>query len=228
MDIFRRIRKWVVRMFTGASELQRICGDRLHDAAMTLAVRRSLSLSRQLVAEARQVLSSQPLAAGAKQENVVLARLSEPAVPKAAQEAAQLCLRICEVKGIDVQGRDVSAEIVTSNLRLSVDTLFFARAVIGRLQELRAEVVGQGDPALDVLWDTLRPGVRRTGGVLTDEWGEIGFQGKDPCTDFRGMGRLALLQLNHMCSVKNEEARDLLTFMSEVRSRCPHQCSAAA
>mmetsp|Transcript_9331 Transcript_9331/g.23485 ORF Transcript_9331/g.23485 Transcript_9331/m.23485 type:complete len:152 (-) Transcript_9331:41-496(-) len=29
------------------------------------------------------------------------------------------------------------------------------------------------------------------------------------------MGRLALLQLTHMCSVKNEEARGLLTFMSE-------------
>ena len=65
----------------------------------------------------------------------------------------------------------------------------------------------QGDSALDVLWEALRPGVRRTGGALTDEWGEIGFQGKDPCTDFRGMGRLALLQLNHMCREKNEEAR---------------------
>jgi len=54
--------------------------------------------------------------------------LSEPAVPKAAQEAAQLCLRICEVKGIGVQGRDVSAEIVTSNLRLAADTLFYALA----------------------------------------------------------------------------------------------------
>jgi len=27
---------------------------------------------------------------------------------------------------------------------------------------------------------------------ITNQWGEIGFQGKDPMTDFRGMGMLGL------------------------------------
>lgn len=31
----------------------------------------------------------------------------------------------------------------------------------------------------------LKPGVTRQGGRVTGDWGEIGFQGKDPATDFR-------------------------------------------
>lgn len=38
---------------------------------------------------------------------------------------------------------------------------------------------------LEALWAALKPGVSRQGGRVTSEWGEIGFQGKDPATDFR-------------------------------------------
>ena len=44
------------------------------------------------------------------------------------------------------------------------------------------------------LWSTLRPDVplpSRTG----HHWTEIGFQGDDPATDFRGMGLLGLQNL---------------------------------
>jgi hypothetical protein len=30
---------------------------------------------------------------------------------------------------------------------------------------------------------------------ISDHWAELGFQGKDPATDFRGMGVLGLDQL---------------------------------
>eukprot|EP00606_Chrysophyceae_sp_TOSAG23-5_P001436 GSChrysophyteH2.ASY1.ANO1.1724.1 assembled CDS len=32
------------------------------------------------------------------------------------------------------------------------------------------------------------------------DWGLVGFQGRDPSTDFRGMGLLGLVQLHHFCS----------------------------
>ncbi len=35
---------------------------------------------------------------------------------------------------------------------------------------------------------------------ITNEWQEIGFQGSDPATDFRGTGYLGLKQLLQMCS----------------------------
>ncbi|KAG0368435.1 hypothetical protein BGX24_002833 [Mortierella sp. AD032] len=42
-----------------------------------------------------------------------------------------------------------------------------------------------------LLWDLLRP-QDKLDGRYTKQWGEIGFQGKDPATDFRGMGMLGL------------------------------------
>lgn len=38
---------------------------------------------------------------------------------------------------------------------------------------------------LEKLWNHLKPDVKREGGRITEEWGEIGFQGKDPASDFR-------------------------------------------
>ncbi|KAG0023459.1 ELMO domain-containing protein 1 [Podila clonocystis] len=42
-----------------------------------------------------------------------------------------------------------------------------------------------------LLWDLLCPNEKLTG-RYTKQWTEIGFQGKDPATDFRGMGMLGL------------------------------------
>ncbi|KAF9540864.1 hypothetical protein EC957_003670 [Mortierella hygrophila] len=44
---------------------------------------------------------------------------------------------------------------------------------------------------LMLLWDLLRPHDKLEG-RYTKQWTEIGFQGKDPATDFRGMGMLGL------------------------------------
>ena len=53
---------------------------------------------------------------------------------------------------------------------------------------------------LETLWRLLMPGVKREGDAGTrssKSWSNIGFQGTDPITDFRGMGMLGLLQLVH-------------------------------
>jgi hypothetical protein len=42
----------------------------------------------------------------------------------------------------------------------------------------------------------------------TRDWGIVGFQGKDPSTDFRGMGLLGLEQLLYFS--KYDAARDIL------------------
>ena len=47
---------------------------------------------------------------------------------------------------------------------------------------------------LFALWDALRPGLDRPERI-SPKWGMLGFQGRDPATDFRGMGLLALEQL---------------------------------
>ena len=45
-----------------------------------------------------------------------------------------------------------------------------------------------------LLWELLRPG-RPLSARVSREWGDLGFQGSDPATDFRGMGVLGLAQL---------------------------------
>ncbi|RHZ28821.1 hypothetical protein DYB37_003400, partial [Aphanomyces astaci] len=52
---------------------------------------------------------------------------------------------------------------------------------------------------LEQLWTNLKPDVRRSGGRYTKEWGEIGFQGQDPMTDFRfaSLRSRALVHASH-------------------------------
>lgn len=51
------------------------------------------------------------------------------------------------------------------------------------------------EETLERLWQLLQPGRPRQGGRHSKDWGDIGFQGADPATDFRGMGYLSLLNL---------------------------------
>eukprot|EP01113_Clastostelium_recurvatum_P042658 TRINITY_DN6930_c0_g1_i2.p1 TRINITY_DN6930_c0_g1~~TRINITY_DN6930_c0_g1_i2.p1 ORF type:complete len:166 (+),score=38.86 TRINITY_DN6930_c0_g1_i2:389-886(+) len=60
------------------------------------------------------------------------------------------------------------------------------------------------------LWDALRPGVARQGGRISKDWGDIGFQGSDPATDFRGMGLLGLSNLHHFATKHKEAASQTL------------------
>ena len=59
------------------------------------------------------------------------------------------------------------------------------------------------------LWNGLRP-FHRLPSRLCKEWGEIGFQGQDPATDFRGMGMLGLEQLLYFTTKHNKTALKVL------------------
>lgn len=59
---------------------------------------------------------------------------------------------------------------------------------------------------LENLWERLRPDIRRTGGRVTKEWQELGFQGTDPATDFRGMGYLGLHNLHYFAEYHSPAA----------------------
>jgi hypothetical protein len=71
---------------------------------------------------------------------------------------------------------------------------------------------------LDELWVNMRPGVMRRG---PSDWGEIGFQGTDPSTDFRGLGLLGLHQLLHFSRHHPAEARQVLLVANHPRRYFP-------
>lgn len=71
------------------------------------------------------------------------------------------------------------------------------------------------------LWKTLRPGDKLKERMTTD-WVKIGFQGKDPATDFRGGGILALDQLHkNVClSEKKTKKKLLKIYKDSQREEC--------
>eukprot|EP00053_Salpingoeca_punica_P012495 m.111889 g.111889 ORF g.111889 m.111889 type:complete len:378 (+) comp15961_c0_seq3:1-1134(+) len=58
------------------------------------------------------------------------------------------------------------------------------------------------------LWGLLRPETPFE--RMSKNWGDIGFQGKDPATDFRGQGILALRNLVYFCRTYTREALDIM------------------
>ena len=54
-----------------------------------------------------------------------------------------------------------------------------------------------------LLWNNLLPD-RKLTERKTMEWVDIGFQGKDPATDFRGAGTLGLYQLLAITDEKSQ------------------------
>jgi len=51
---------------------------------------------------------------------------------------------------------------------------------------------------------------------ITSMWGAIGFQGRDPATDFRGTGELGLRVLHHFAKQHNFEAKRILRQSHEL------------
>ncbi|KAI7685477.1 hypothetical protein SSS_05606 [Sarcoptes scabiei] len=63
---------------------------------------------------------------------------------------------------------------------------------------------------LESLWKNLHP-ERSLDDLVSKQWTEIGFQGPDPSTDFRGMGLLSLENLVFFSTVFAEYARNILS-----------------
>jgi hypothetical protein len=85
---------------------------------------------------------------------------------------------------------------------------------------------------LNRLWTALRPETKRINDsndkyesadspLISSSWKEIGFQGKDPGTDFRGMGLLGLSQLAYFSKAKTEVARQIMLISNDPNGYFP-------
>lgn len=106
-----------------------------------------------------------------------------------------------------------------AQIEASARAISFANRVAARLAARSAtpykRVEASHEAMLEDLWTRMRPGVARTGGRDTAEWGTCGFQGRDPATDFRGMGLLALDQMVHLARTRPDEAIAALAAAQE-------------
>jgi hypothetical protein len=101
-----------------------------------------------------------------------------------------------------------------ANLKNCLVSIRLTSVIKEKLQEYRKELFTyqQLDHVrlLERLWKGLKPYIQRSQERLSEEWGEIGFQGKDPATDFRGMGLFGLMQLVYYAETHGNDARMIL------------------
>jgi len=93
----------------------------------------------------------------------------------------------------------VNSTVPASKVEATVSTilsyLFSYNDLVYELEQLRQTPFDSAnenhEAELAKLWSDLKPHQKLSGRISAD-WGEIGFQGEDPKTDFRGMGLLGL------------------------------------
>lgn len=178
----RPIVKWFLRRTTQMCELQRICYGQPSGAARTFAVEKSLRRSRNaniraLVAHLNDIADQRGI--NTKTERKVL----EVAIKT-----------VLETKNINPAAHPDFAK----SFGKCVELIWGYHQLCVECEELRKTPYSTDNPEheqlLLKLWNLLMPREPLDARV-TKQWQEIGFQGDDPKTDFRGMGILGLENL---------------------------------
>eukprot|EP00744_Colponema_vietnamica_P014021 GILI01019651.1.p2 GENE.GILI01019651.1~~GILI01019651.1.p2 ORF type:complete len:327 (+),score=104.81 GILI01019651.1:80-982(+) len=122
-------------------------------------------------------------------------------------DAEQVCSEVIKRKAL----RQVDAFSVNFKECLKqLDGVNVAIQTVGALKKTPYNKENsEHETQLELLWSLLKPEVRRSG-RLTKEWGEIGFQGEDPATDFRGMGLLGLVNLVYFAKTYSKQCQQVL------------------
>uniref|UniRef100_A0A8C2SSW9 ELMO domain containing 1 n=1 Tax=Coturnix japonica TaxID=93934 RepID=A0A8C2SSW9_COTJA len=163
-----RCLKFVVRKLTGRCELQRICYNTKPGAARTMKIEASLK--------------------GSKSKRLQTSVSVHPdAIEKTIDD-------IMELKKINP---DINPQLGVS-LQACLLQIVGYRNLIVEVEKLRREPYDsenlQHEEMLLKLWKCLKPNSPLKARI-SKQWCEIGFQGDDPKTDFRGMGLLGLYNL---------------------------------
>ncbi|XP_056136862.1 ELMO domain-containing protein 2 [Lampris incognitus] len=176
--------KWIIRQATGKCELQRICSGYKPGANRTAKAEYSLQSSKNKVL--RDALQTD-------EDNL------EQRVDQIVQE-----------KNVKYQ----KDPMFKKSLHLCLLQIVGYRSLYKSVEDLRKEGFNseklEHETMLLKLWDLLLPTVKLESRI-TKQWGDIGFQGDDPKTDFRGMGMLGLKNLVFFSENYTEEARQVLS-----------------
>ncbi|KAF4142943.1 ELMO/CED-12 family [Phytophthora infestans] len=186
--IWRWVKITIWHVFYGQNEWQRLCsptGAGVDEEERIVRFRTEMALSTQMVQTCNVVFDNEPFPMDATLHDVATrAKLDE---------------------------RDATLMV---NVRSCLQRCNFVNKVYARVCALKNQAYSSLEPEheemLEQLWANLKPDTRREGGRITKEWGEIGFQGTDPMSDFRGMGLFSLVQLNHFAKSYRIEAQHAL------------------
>lgn len=175
--------KWVLRQMTGKCELQRIF-DTYGGAQRTYRIENSLTYSKS------KVLQNATRVAESELDRCIVNIMKEKKICPEKDSSFQICMRTCllQITGYKQLYQDVE------NVR----------------KKPYDSANAQHEKLLLKLWSLLMPTKKLTARI-SKQWADIGFQGDDPKTDFRGMGILGLINLVYFSENYTSEAHQILS-----------------
>lgn len=194
--------KWFLHTFTRLCELQRICYGAKAGANRTKQVEQSLYMSHNV--------KIQELV---KQFNIAVECCTDKELSSFSGRAIAVVMREKKIKPHchpdfpGLFGQCVNQIWGYKRLMFAIEKL--------RSEQYDAENPEHEEKLLD-LWKELMPDVQLEG-RQTKQWQEIGFQGDDPKTDFRGMGMLGLENLLYFVKKYKDAARHVLSHSMHPR-----------
>ena len=118
------------------------------------------------------------------------------------------------VKDIETIKRITFSRIERANVTICLQSISNVHYVMKMIESVKKQSFDWNNLShfelIDKYWNAMFPNVRRQKRTISEEWGELGFQGNDPSTDFRGMGLLGLLQLEYFASNRMTDAKKVL------------------
>lgn len=195
---FRPLIKWFLRQTTKLCELQRICYGEPSGAPRVSAVERSLRLSRN--PEIKSLLAYLDYVA----DDQGIHHTSEREILEEAITTVLLC------KKINPEAHPDFAKLFGK----CVELIWGYRQLCMECEDIRQTQYDSENPEHEAqllkLWELLMP-YEPLEARVTKQWQDIGFQGDDPKTDFRGMGILGLENLVYFAEEYPSAATHVLT-----------------
>lgn len=195
---FRPLIKWFLRRTTRLCELQRICYGEPAGAPRSLAVEFSLTHSRshfiqEFVRQVNEISDNMEFAGETKRIMIT-----------------QGVVTVLQIKKIKPT---VHPQFVHS-FGKCLEQIWGYKQLMVEVEQLRTTFYdsdnSEHEQKLLELWQRLMPNDPLEARV-TKQWQEIGFQGDDPKTDFRGMGMLGLENLLYFATEYEGPARHVLS-----------------
>nr|CAG4644177.1 EOG090X0AMT [Lepidurus arcticus] len=182
LECLRPLIKWLLRNTTGLCELQRVCYGDIEGASRTIGVETSLVKSRQ-----KDIVKLVDYLNRAALEQ----RFGKDGTKTIVDNSVRALNQIKKIR------QRVHPEF-GPRLSLCLTSIWGYRQLAHELETLRLTAYDadnlEHEAKLMELWSLLMPNCSVSARV-TRQWQEIGFQGDDPKTDFRGMGMLGLENL---------------------------------
>nr|CAG4637235.1 EOG090X0AMT [Ceriodaphnia reticulata]SVE73104.1 EOG090X0AMT [Ceriodaphnia reticulata] len=190
--------KWILRRTTGLCELQRICYCEPSGAPRILGIEGSLKKSKSL--KVHTLLQFLDRAALEK-------RFTVAGSAKIVNNTVQT---ICSIKNIRPDVHQPFSKLFGE----CVNIIWGMNQLLHDLEELRTTGYDSSnqehEEMLLELWKLLMP-ERELESRVNNSWKDIGFQGEDPKTDFRGMGILGLQNLHYLAKNYSDVAVQVLS-----------------